>query len=177
MTADKETGAPAPAPDPKNSVSEKLQTLEQMDTVALQKEWRRVYRVPPPKRLSCETLMLGVTWKIQERAYGGLRAATKRRLEEMAKSLAADGDIPRRRITSLRPGAKLIREWRGETHTVIVTEDGFEWRGRKWRSLSAIARAITGARWSGPRFFGLKEGASQLHPEPTEDSHGAIQGR
>ncbi len=66
-----------------------------------------------------------------------------------------DGDLARRRIARLKPGAKLTREWRGETHTVIVLEDGFEWRGRKWRSLSSIAREITGAHWSGPRFFGL----------------------
>ncbi len=66
-----------------------------------------------------------------------------------------DGDLARSRVARLKPGAKLIREWRGETHTVIVLEDGFEWRGQRRRSLSVIAQLITGAHWSGPRFFGL----------------------
>ena len=65
------------------------------------------------------------------------------------------GDLARRRVARLKPGARLVREWRGQSHTVIVLEDGFEWQGKRWRSLSAIAREITGAHWSGPRFFGL----------------------
>jgi hypothetical protein len=102
-----------------------------------------------------DLLVLGVAWKIQEQAYGGLGAATKRRLADLAKAMEQDGDLARSRVARLKPGAKLIREWRGETHTVIVLEDGFEWRGKRWRSLSVIAREITGAHWSGPRFFGL----------------------
>jgi hypothetical protein len=102
-----------------------------------------------------DLLVLGVAWKIQEQAYGGLGAATKRRLADLAKTMEQDGDLVRRRVARLKPGAKLIREWRGETHTVIVLEDGFEWRGKRRRSLSVIAKLITGAHWSGPRFFGL----------------------
>ncbi len=94
-------------------------------------------------------------WKIQEQAYGGLGAATKRRLADLAKTMELDGDLARNRVARLKPGAKLIREWRGETHTVIVLEDGFEWQGKQRRSLSVIAKLITGAHWSGPRFFGL----------------------
>jgi Protein of unknown function (DUF2924) len=78
---------------------------------------------------------------------------------ELAETLERDGDVARSRVARLRPGAKLVREWRGETHTLIVGDDGFEWRGRHWRSLSVIAREITGGHWSGPRFFGLKEKA------------------
>jgi hypothetical protein len=99
--------------------------------------------------------MLGVAWKIQEQAYGGLGAATKRRLADLAKSMERDGDVTRNRVARLKPGAKLIREWRGETHTVVVLDDGFQWKGSQWRSLSVIAREITGVHWSGPRFFGL----------------------
>ncbi len=72
-----------------------------------------------------------------------------------------DGDVTRNRVARLKPGAKLVREWRGATHTVIVIEDGFEWNGRHGRSLSAIAREITGVHWSGPRFFGLNRKAGQ----------------
>ena len=126
-----------------------------MDYNTLRTEWRRLYRSDPPRRVSRNILMLGVAWKIQEKAYGGHGGVTKRRLAGLAKSLEQDGDLTRNRITRLKPGVRLVREWRGETHTVIILEDGFEWRGSRWRSLSAIAREITGAHWSGPRFFGL----------------------
>ena len=72
-----------------------------------------------------------------------------------------DGDVTRDRVASLKPGSKLVREWRGRTHKVIVLEDGFEWKGTRWRSLSVIARKITGVHWSGPRFFGLNDGATK----------------
>lgn len=65
------------------------------------------------------------------------------------------GDLAKPRAVTLRPGAKLVREWRGEPHEILVLEDGFQWRGERWRSLTAIACAITGGHWSGPRFFGL----------------------
>ncbi len=137
------------------TVSARLHALEQMDYATLRSEWRRLYRSPPPKRVARNLLMLGVAWKIQEQAYGGQSAATKRRLADLAKAMEQDGDITRNRVARLKPGAKLVREWRGVAHTVIVLEEGFEWNGRQSRSLSAIAREITGVRWSGPRFFGL----------------------
>ena len=140
-----------------DDVALKLQALEQMDCVALRTEWRRLYRTNPPMKVARKLLVLAVAWKIQEQAYGGLGAATRRRLAELAETLEREGDVTRSRVARLRPGAKLVREWRGETHTVIVREDGFEWKGRHWRSLSVIAREITGGHWSGPRFFGLTE--------------------
>jgi len=144
------------APDP---VSSRLQALDQMDYCELRREWRRLYRVHPPKRVTRDLLKLAVAWKIQEQAYGGHSAATKRRLTDLAKTLQRDGDVTRNRVTRLKPGARLVREWRGQSHTVIVREDGFEWNGRLWHSLSAIAREITGVHWSGPRFFGMTERA------------------
>jgi hypothetical protein len=135
----------------------KLRALEHMDGPALRAEWRRLYRAHPPKGVRRDLLLLGVAWKIQEQAYGGFGATTKRRLAELAETLERDGDVTRSRVARLRPGVKLVREWRGETHTVIVGEDGFEWRDRHWRSLSVIAREITRGHWSGPRFFGLTE--------------------
>jgi hypothetical protein len=139
----------------KDAVAAKLQALEGMTYDGLRTEWRRLYRAHPPKRVARDLLVLGVAWKIQEQAHGGLGAATKRRLADLAKTMERNGDLARRRVARLKPGAKLIREWRGETHTVIVLEDGFEWRGKRQRSLSVIAKLITGAHWSGPRFFGL----------------------
>src|SRR5229473_4831228 len=137
------------------SVGAKLKALGSMDHAALRAEWRRLYRVEPPKRVARELLVLGVGWKIQEQAFGGLRGTTRRMLAELSKTLERDGDVTRSRVTRLKPGAKLIREWHGKTHTVVVLEDGFEWRGKPWRSLSVVARTITRKHRSGPRFFGL----------------------
>ncbi len=147
-------GAPSDASSD-DAVAVKLQALAEINYDALRAEWRRLYRAHPPKRVSRDLLVLGVAWKIQEQAYGGLSAATKRQLADLAKTMEQDGDIALHRVARLKPGAKLIREWRGETHTVTVLEDGFEWRGKRRRSLSVIAKLITGAHWSGPRFFGL----------------------
>jgi hypothetical protein len=138
-----------------DTVVARLRVLEGMTYDELRVEWRRLYRANPPKRVARDLLMLGVAWKIQEKAYGGLGAATKRRLADLAKTMEQGGDLARSRVVRLKPGAKLIREWRGETHTVAVLEDGFEWQGKQWRSLSLIAKLITGSHWSGPRFFGL----------------------
>jgi hypothetical protein len=142
-----------------DDIAARLQVLEQMDHAALRAEWRRLYRAHPPKRVARDLLLLAVAWKIQEQVHGGLGAATRRRVADLAATLERDGDVTRNRVARLKPGARLVREWRGETHTVIVREDGFEWKGRHWRSLSVVAREITGGHWSGPRFFGLKERA------------------
>jgi len=153
------------------SVGAKLQALERMDYAALRLEWRRLYRVEAPKRVARELLLLGVGWKLQEQAYGGLRGTTRRMLVELSQTLERDGDVTRSRVTRLKPGAKLIREWHGKTHTVIVCEEGFEWRGKPWRSLSVIARTITGMHWSGPRFFGLNAGRSKAGPDSKGVAH------
>jgi hypothetical protein len=142
-------------PEHKAAVAVRLRALEEMDYAGLRNEWRRLYRVLPPRRVSRDLLMLGVAWKIQEKAYDGLGTATRRRLAELVKSLERGGDVTRSHLARPRVGAKLVREWRGVVHTVTILEDGFEWQGRRWRSLSAIAHEITGAHWSGPRFFGL----------------------
>ncbi len=156
-----------------DAVAIRLQALAEMDYDTLRAEWRRLYRAQAPKRVSRDLLMLGVAWKVQERAYGGLGATTKRRLADLAKTMEQDGDVTRSRVARLKPGARLVREWRGETHTVIVFEDGFEWRGERWRSLSVIAREITGAHWSGPRFFGLNEMAGRRIATQDEEGAGA----
>lgn len=135
----------------------------------LQAEWRRLYRAPPPKKLSRDVLELAIAWKLQEAALGGLSAAAKRQLEALAQSMATGGDIAQPRAVSLKLGARLVREWNGETHDVLVVEGGFRWRGERWPSLSAIAREITGTRWSGPRFFGLPDGTGVVptrRPQP-----------
>ena len=133
----------------------KLAALTGLAVGDLRAEWRRLYPTPPPKKVGRYLLELGVAWKLQERVHGGLSAAMKRRLADLATTMDEDGDLAKTRAVRLKPGAKLVRQWRGETHDVLVLEHGFQWHGRQWRSLSTIAREITGARWSGPRFFGL----------------------
>ncbi len=85
-----------------------------------------------------------------------MTAAQKRRLAGIAEDLRKNKDLSGGPAIRVKPGLRLVREWRGETHTVLVLEDGFEWNGKRRRSLSAIAREITGTQWSGPSFFGLK---------------------
>src|SRR6185369_17138437 len=108
-----------------DAVAAQLRALESMSIAKLRISWRRLYRAEPPKRATRELLTLAVAWKIQEQAYGGLTAATRRRLAYLATTMERDGDVKRARISRLKPGAKLVREWRGHTHTIVVTEDGF----------------------------------------------------
>jgi hypothetical protein len=100
-------------------------------------------------------LIRTIAYRMQELAYGGLSKATQRKVDALTKELERKGSIVVTPDLSLRPGARLVREWRGRTHTVVVTQDGFEYAGKTFPSLIKIAHAITGAHWSGPRFFGL----------------------
>jgi len=136
-------------------IAVEIAALGEMAPTELRLAWRRLYRTHPPKFLRRDLLEIGIAWKPQERAFGGHSAATKRQLKELAQTLEVKSDLAKVRRVRLRPGARLVREWRGETHEVIVTEDGFLWQGKTWPSLSVIAREMTGTRWSGPRFFGL----------------------
>jgi Protein of unknown function (DUF2924) len=137
-------------------VAAQLQALPNLSMAELRTEWRRYFRSSPPSRLSRDLLMRGIAYKIQERAHGGLSRATLRKLQALAGQIAAsDGWWPDP-YPSLKPGTRLVRSWGGETHSVLVLDEGFEYRGAYFRSLSQIARTITRARWSGPRFFGLK---------------------
>ena len=156
---DRSETAPSSGPQPRaetvQNVRSAVAALSGMDFSALRAEWRRVYRTHPPKKLSRDLLQLAVAWKLQARVLGGLSAQDKRQLTELADVLASRCDLPKARRVSLKPGARIVRHWGGETHEVVVAENGFVWRERTWKSLSVIAREMTGTRWSGPRFFGL----------------------
>ena len=138
------------------SIDSEITGLENLTTKELHKQWRRFYRAEPPSGLSRDLLIRAVAYKIQERAHGGLSNQAKRQLRTLAGQLeTGEGDKFKPAIM-LKVGARLVREWGGQTHTVIVRDDGFDYGGRSFRSLSMIAREITGARWSGPRFFGIR---------------------
>ena len=141
----------------RSSVLAELAALKTMPTPALKQKWRELFdREPPP--YNRRFLESRLAYRIQELAYGGLRRETIERLEALGEQLDG-GNITRRRIrTDLRPmvGTRLIREWKGVEYVVTVRDDDFEFDGRPYKSLSSIARAITGTRWNGWAFFGLK---------------------
>jgi hypothetical protein len=137
-------------------VADAMARLSELTIIELRQEWRRYMRMPPPVRLSRDLLLRGIRYKIQERAHGGLSKMLLRRLRDAASGPAhAPGGAPPSSFV-LKLGTKLIRDWHGDAHTVLVVEGGFEWQGTQYRSLTTIAREITGAHWSGPRFFGLR---------------------
>ena len=140
--------------NPVIDIAVELARLEALTNFELRAEWRRLHHMQPPKSLSRDLLLRGITYKIQERGLGGLSKSVLRKISG-ATPEAPPGLRRSARRTAVKPGTRLVREWNGQTHTVLVHADGVEWRGQRYRSLSVVARAITGAHWSGPRFFGL----------------------
>ena len=151
-------------------LSRNLAGLADLDTASLRCEWRRLYRSHPPVHIRRDLLTLAIAWKLQERVYGGLTAAQKHKLAGLAEELRTNGDLSGSPSIRVKPGMRLVREWRGETHSVLVLEDGFEWNGERHPSLSAIAREITGTLWSGPRFFGLRRRPKPFSQEARADA-------
>src|ERR1700674_5807752 len=145
-------------------VAKALVRLSELTIFELRSEWRRLHQMPPPMRLSRDLLTRGITYKLQERAYGGLSTATARKLEQAGADSLSRGSVTPAPPISLRPGTRLVREWRGVTHMVLIHADGIEWRGQRYRSLTIVARKITGARWSVPRFFGLRQRQMTTRP-------------
>jgi len=139
-----------------DSVLAQVAALKTAPIAALKQKWRELFeREPPP--YNRRFLENRLAYRIQELAYGGLKPETIERLEALADEIEGKGSR-QRRILQSRPiaGTRLIREWKGIEHCVTVRDGDFEYQGRPYRSLSAIARAITGARWNGLVFFGLK---------------------
>jgi hypothetical protein len=138
-----------------DAVAARLRKVEAASLPDLRAEWERLTGRAPPPGLRSNLLRLALAYRIQEEAYGGLDRETRRRLRE----IAAAADRGERRPAGpapLRPGTALTREWQGRTHAVNVLAQGFEYQGKAYKSLSEIARVITGTRWSGPKFFGLR---------------------
>lgn len=138
---------------PASQSSQSVQARKSLDE--LHDEWRPLYKSEPPK-ISRDLLAMGIAYRRQEIEHGGLGKATLRKLQTLANTLRTTGRLGPSPSLALKPGARLIRKWHGRTHTVTVTENGFEYGGTSYSSLTQIARTITGAHWSGPRFFGLQ---------------------
>ena len=135
----------------------RIAALKTASTPELKKQWRALLNTEPPafNRRFLETRL---AYRIQELTYGGLKPDTVKRLEALGEQFDGGSPMTRRIRTDLKPitGTRLIREWQGVEHVVTVTRDGYEWQGRPYKSLSSVARGITGTRWSGWVFFGLK---------------------
>ena len=124
--------------------------IETMDRAALLAAWSERFGAPAPKGISRTFLRRFLAFEVQARRQGGLP-------KRVTAALRRDENAARRSATpALKPGGRLLREWNGVTHVVDVTAEGYLWNAARYRSLSAVAREITGAHWSGPRFFGLK---------------------
>lgn len=138
------------------SILAQIGALKSMDAKALKARWRELFETEPPP-YNRRFLESRLAYRIQELAYGGLKPETVERLAALAEQVGGSG--PRRaRMAQERPitGTRLLREWQGAEHSVTVRDDGFEYQGRPYKSLSAVARLITGTRWNGWVFFGLK---------------------
>ena len=143
----------SPAQEP---VAAELTKLPGCSIHDLRERWRALFRSEPPPAFGPDLLRRSIAQKLQEDAYGKLSSAAQRELNRivaaLAKNPAARIELPRR----IKPGAVLVRDWKGKTHRVTVLEKGFSYEARNYPSLSEIAREITGTRWNGPKFFGLR---------------------
>lgn len=132
-----------------------LASLPTLPLDDLKQSWRDLFATEPPILIGRTLLTRAIAHRLQEKALGGLKPTVARSLKRVAETLS-DGQLPVAAPAALKPGTRLLRQWQGDTHEVIIAEDGVRYRGQVYRSLSEVARVITGARWSGPLFFGLK---------------------
>lgn len=132
------------------SLAEEIAGLNGLSRADLTERWIRMHGAAPNKTMTKDLLVPGIAYAIQEKQHGGLTGVEKKALAALAQGKASPAS------GHLRPGTRLYRCWRGSTHEVLVLEDGYSWQAKTYVSLSEVARAITGTRWSGPRFFGLK---------------------
>ena len=140
-----------------NEISAKVKELPRLRTPQLRELWQELFAKPPHPKLRRDMMIPILAYQIQENAYGGLKASTRKRLQKLAEELDRSSNAELKSAPQIKPGTKLVRVWQGRRHEVLAADDGFDYRGKRYRSLSEIAREITGTRWSGPLFFGLKQ--------------------
>jgi hypothetical protein len=137
-------------------LEQELKDLETRSDDELKNRWRSLYGTNPSQKIHCSLLIAAVTHRVQENALGPLKSSIRRRLMQAANNPATSRPSPHHPSSRPRTGTVLVRDWGGVTHQVKVLEDGIVFRGKRYKSLSEVARVITGSRWSGPLFFGLK---------------------
>ena len=139
-------------------IDDQLAGLAALSPAQLRAEWRSLHRGQPlPRGLTSSQLVRSIAWRLQEKTFGGMPTARVRELDRFVTQLGATGELELEGIRQLKPGARLVRRWQGNVYSVTVLDQGFEFESKRFSSLTQIARQITGAAWSGPRFFGLKQ--------------------
>ena len=141
-----------------SDVEAEIAGLFDRSTQELRLAWRKLHRTEPPFGISRDLLIRALVHQLQEQSYGGTGRALRRRLQTLTGEREKRGASFDPAVV-LKTGTTLVRQWRGHTHAVFVRDNGFEYEGERYRSLSVIAKRITGAHWSGPRFFGLTKPA------------------
>ena len=134
--------------------------LTDLSLLELRNRWKTLFGHPAPKSLRRNFLARGVAYQMQVEVYGGLSVATKRRLREIANAVRTGDANAMLGSSRIKLGTQMIRQWQNTTHTVTALAEGFEWNGRNYKSLSAVANAITGTNWNGLAFFGIKRAPS-----------------
>jgi len=154
-----------------NDTAKALDSLPKLSAAELRSLWAEAFGRPLAFRVQKDLLIKCLAYRLQEQGHGGLRPVTVKRLQKLVREFAHSDQTPVCiEAPRFKPGTRLIREWQGKTFEVTVMDQGFAYRGDRYESLSEIARTITGARWSGPRFFGLKK--TVLKAGLPEASHG-----
>jgi hypothetical protein len=143
-------------PESNEAISRKLASLKSLAIKELKQQWRSLYGCEPPHRVSRELLTRAVAYRIQEKAFGGLKPSTRRLLERLGSDLRCGRPLNLAPAAPASAGTVLMRDWQGATHEVKVLDRGVLYKRKRYRSLSEVARLITGSRWSGPLFFGLR---------------------
>jgi hypothetical protein len=144
-------------------IGQQIAALQALSLDQLRTLWAQAYHHPAPPGLGQELLLRALAHRLQEDALGGLAPAVQERLRQLAARLQRDPDRDLAPTLRIKPGTRLLRQWRGEIHLVEILDHGFAYRGQRYASLSAIARTITGTPWSGPVFFGLKRRNGRHH--------------
>ena len=140
-------------PDP---IGQRLAALPQLSKTALHDLWKQLFNVSPSPKLRRDLMIPILAFRLQEQAFGSLGARTHNRLRDLSRAFEKDSDSAIPSAPAIKPGTRLVRQWRDQVHLVNVKTNGYEYQGTRYQSLSEIARLITGTRWSGPLFFGIK---------------------
>lgn len=152
-----------------DKLDQELAALATMSLAQLRDKWQRVYRESPPP-FTPDLLARGIAYRLQERAYGKLPASCRREIERLQRQFEKTGEVATEACATTKVGTVLVREWKQKQHHVLILDDGYFYQERRYGSLSQIACEITGAHWSGPRFFGLRRGtARRAASEETTD--------
>jgi hypothetical protein len=152
-------------PDP---IAQRLAELPKLNKTALRELWKQLFNVSASPQLRRRLMIPILAYRLQEQTLGTLTTASRSRLRQLARAFEANpgGSIPV--VPTLKPGTRLVRQWRDQVHLVNVETSGYEYQGAKYKSLSEVARLITGTRWSGPLFFGIKKEQNNGSPKEAQ---------